>query len=637
MPTSTSSGTPKPGVTGPTAPSDLVLCGDGTMRQITPAIMSAAGSASAASYLRGDNTWTTYPVIDCAAPTGVAATDIANINAAITSAATFFSGVARIQLRAGTYVVPAPATTSLGCVNVSVNHCELFGQGMGVTTIQLAPGSTGVTGIVRTPSGVQNNHITFRDFTIDGNAAGQTSSPVVIGFFCGVTPNSTQTDTDIRVINVEVMNCTGYGFDPHERTTRLLMQGCISHDNGSDGAHDGFTLDGCYDSRIIDCVSYNNGRHGINLVTASNRVTVKGNECYSNGGAGIVLQNGAKNCLITNNLCNSNTAEGILVNGLPQTGQQDNAPGTNNKVTGNLILLSGTHGIHLVGASGNHISGNTVRDSSQTTTNTSNQIYLNESGTTYSTFNTVIDNDLNVTSGVTNAPKYGITEKTSNEDNNFVTNNRSQGAVTTDLHLLGATSLRLSAHNGVNEHPATSPYSWDVPANHGWLEWNYPTDCTGSGTGQVLTSGTIYGCRVDIQSGAQISNVLVVVGTAGNTLTSGQNLIVLIDGTTGVELGRTGDQSTAWLSTGLVTCALVTPFTPAAGTHVAALIMSNGSTPVALVRGAATGVTTANGGLTSASPRRFFTAGTAQTAITTPITMSGTTATGAFTFWVALN
>jgi len=51
----------------------------------------------------------------------------------------------------------------------------------------------------------------------------------------------------------------------------------------------------------------------------------------------------------------------------------------------------------------NHISGNTVRDSSQTTTKTSNQIYLDESGTTYSTYNTVTDNDLNV-SGVTNAP-----------------------------------------------------------------------------------------------------------------------------------------------------------------------------------------------------------------------------------------
>jgi len=48
--------------------------------------------------------------------------------------------------------------------------------------------------------------------------------------------------TQKAVIRVEIMNCTGYGFDPHERTTRLYMLGCISHNNGTDGAMM-FTLD----------------------------------------------------------------------------------------------------------------------------------------------------------------------------------------------------------------------------------------------------------------------------------------------------------------------------------------------------------------------------------------------------------
>jgi len=95
---------------------------------------------------------------------------------------------------------------------MSVNNSVLAGMGMGVTTIKLAAGSTGVTGIARTPSAVANSKITFKDFTIDGNAANQTGTPVIVGFFCGVTPNSTATDTDIAVIRVEIMNCTGYGL-----------------------------------------------------------------------------------------------------------------------------------------------------------------------------------------------------------------------------------------------------------------------------------------------------------------------------------------------------------------------------------------------------------------------------------------
>lgn len=458
-----------------------------------------------------------------APPSGVAATDTTNIQAALDAAVTAGGGI--VQLQPGTYLIQAPGSASSGGVRIG-SFTTLAGSGMGVTKLQVVAGtSAAITGVVRTPNGQQNSKVTVRDLTIDGNQANCTGTPAITGFFSGVTPNSTLTDTDVSLIRVECMNCYQYGFDPHERTTRLYMLGCVSHDNGTDLAHDGFTIDGCYDFRIVDCVSYNNGRHGINLVTASARGTVTGCQSYSNTASGIVLQNGAKDNVICGNVVRNNTVDGIVVNGLAQSGEQDNTPGTNNTITGNLVELSGVHGIHLVAAAGNVITGNTVRDSSQTTTNSGIQIYLDESGTTYSAGNTVENNDLGVTAGVTNAPKYGVREKTTNEDSNFVANNRSQGAVTAQISLLGTTSLALAAHNGSNEHaalpasaittgvmaPARLPVAHLINSVSG--AWYSCPDTGASGTITALTDQQAFLLPLDIQVACTLAGLLVEIST----------------------------------------------------------------------------------------------------------------------------
>lgn len=567
-------------------------------------------------------------VIQVAAPTGVAATDQAAIVAAV---AALPAGGGVVQLQAGTYSYPAPASPSSGCINMSVNNSVLRGMGMGVTTIQLAPGSAGVTGIIRTPSGVANSMISFQDLTVDGNAAAQTGSPVIIGFFCGVSPNGTATDTDISCIRVEIKNCTGYGFDPHERTTRLLLRDCISHGNGTDGAHDGFTLDACYDSIVEGCTAYSNGRHGFNLVTASNGVTLIGCKSYLNSGNGYTLQNGAKNNVLDGCTAYSNTLDGIYINGVPQTGQQDNAPGVNNAVKGCLVRLSGAHGIHLVGASHNHLSGNTVRDSSQTTTGTSNQIYFDESGTTYSTYNTVVNNDLDITAGVANAPKYGIREKSTSDDNNFAFGNRSQGAVTAQISLLGPTSSRLAAHNGVNEHPATAPYVQDVPSLHGLVEWNFQPSAAGATS--TVTAGKVYLSRLTVQNGGALSNLVINITTAGSGLTA--SYVAIFDNT-GAQLAVSSDISAALAGTGGVALAFPsTTFAPGA-VILAALLVGNGTTtPPTLARGAS-GTGARNYGLTTASPLAVATYSSGLTAMPASLTLSSTTASGAVDYWLGM-
>lgn len=576
-----------------------------------------------------------------AAPSGdtTGTTDLANINTAI---AALPSGGGWIQLQAGTYIVPAPASASSGCISLSVNNTVLAGAGMGTTVVQLAAGSADVTGIIRTPSGVQNNDITVRDLTIDGNAAAQTGSPRVIGFYCGVTPNSTQTDTDITLSRVEVKNCIDAGFDPHERTTRLTMIACLGHDNASNGLHDNFTLDACYDSVLIGCVAYNSGRHGFNLVTACHDVRLIGCEAYSNTGAGFVLQNGTKESVLSGCISRDNTLEGILVNGVPQVGQQDNTPGYNNAVKGCTVLRSGTHGIHLTAGTGETIAGNTVRDSSQTTTNTSNQIYLDESGSNFTTSCVVTGNDCQVTSGITNLPKYSIAEKTSSENNNIVAGNQVSGASTADLNLLGANTIAYAAHNGTSgAHPAQFAYANDTPANHGYKEWNWDPNVINT-TSQLMTTGTVYFLAFNCQANETIGTVATYQGVAGVSLTAGQNLIGFYTLSGGVAtLQSSVDMTTPWgtgaNSGGAVAGALGAAQTVTSGQTVLIGLLANGTTAPSFARAANSGGP-ANVGLSKTSPYRASTyTSTGQTALPTPVTLSSQiTATSAVAFWAAL-
>lgn len=566
------------------------------------------------------------------APTGVAATDMANIQAAINALPTS-GGI--VQMQAGTYVLPVPGNPSLGCVNVGVNNTVFAGAGMGVTELKLADGaSTNVTGIIRTPSGVQNSLITFRDFTVNGNKANKIGTPTIIGAFAGVSPMSTQTDTDILFLRVEIKNCTDYGFDPHERVTRLRIIDCISHDNDMDG----FTLDGIYDFEMAGCSSYSNGRHGYNLVTGTAGGRITDCQAYGNGSNGFTAQNGAKQVAFTNCRARNNTGVGFLTDGVPQSAPQlDVVPGGRMTYTGCTNQTSGGHGWQLNASSENRLIGCESWDASQTTNAASSHYRVSENGSNYATRNTLVGCTWGSTAGNSNNPKYGVDEQSTNDGPTYVIGCSGTGTATGQLNLAHPTSAVSAAHNGtLGQHPATFAYANDSPTAHGLIEWNYPLDLLGASAGNVCVSGTIYGLRVDVQAGVQLAAINVMLGTAASGLTAGQCVAVVIS-SSGVELARTGDISGLFGTTGPVTLPLTAAFTPAAGAKLCVLLLFVGTTPPALVRSSATSVTGPNLGLSTTSPRRYFVVATGQTAVSTPVTMTGTTSTGAFTYWVGLS
>jgi Ca2+-binding RTX toxin-like protein len=225
------------------------------------------------------------------AETASAQAQTAAIQLALTAVAA--NGGGGVSLSAGVWTVAGTGKAADGCLKIGSNT-TLEGAGAGLTVLKLVDGASAVTGILRTDSGKTNpdgtyttaDKITVQGLSLDGNAAHTTGN--VDGFYCGPKPGSAQADTQITLNHVEIMNCSRYGFDPHEQTIGLTITNSSAHHNGADG----FTIDFCSTVTLSNNIAYANGRHGFNIVTGSHHVTMTGNEAFDNGGSGISVQTG---------------------------------------------------------------------------------------------------------------------------------------------------------------------------------------------------------------------------------------------------------------------------------------------------------------------------------------------------------
>jgi parallel beta-helix repeat protein len=282
-----------------------------------------------------------------------------------------------VSLSAGTYTVAPGMDAGEGALRAGSNT-TFEGTGIGVTTIRLddAPGHD-VTGIVRTDSGKTNpdgtptstHDVTIQNLSIDGNKA-NAGAAQVDGFFCGPKPFTATADDNIHLTNVEVYGASRYGIDPHEQTTNLSFDACISHDN----VKDGFTIDYCSNVTITNCEAYGNGRHGFNIVTSSHDVTMTGNSAHDNGESGIAIQTGVNeqriltsDIVIHGGSISNNGGDGIAVREASNVtiGGANAADGVT--ITGNGGFGVLVEGSDHVAIDGNTIAGNTAGTGSDDT------------------------------------------------------------------------------------------------------------------------------------------------------------------------------------------------------------------------------------------------------------------------------
>lgn len=261
------------------------------------------------------------------------------------------AGGGEVYIPAGIYAVSGQSSPSLGAI-LLYDNITVYGDGMGTTTVKLIDGwNKDITGIFRTPTNIENHDVGMHDISIDGNR--DNTGGKVDGWFNGVTPGAPGTDTNITLNRVEIMNCSAYGFDPHEQTTNLVITNCISHGNGLDG----FTLDYQINAVITDNIAYNNDRHGFNIVTSSHDVVLTDNIAYSNGDNGIIVQRGSDDIPVPTN---------IIINGGEYYNNVDDGIQINkaNYVTVNDAYIhdNGQRAVRIMGSIGSIIENSTLHD-----------------------------------------------------------------------------------------------------------------------------------------------------------------------------------------------------------------------------------------------------------------------------------
>lgn len=128
-------------------------------------------------------------------------------------------------------------------------------------------------------------NIEIRDLTLDGNKINQLKGEEYLYGRFGLY---TEVSENVHVEHVRIQNFQGYGFDPHGNKqdrnnpkygNNITITRCIAINNDWDG----FTLDQSYNYNITYNFAINNGRHGYNFVTGTQRSLAYRNIGYNNG------------------------------------------------------------------------------------------------------------------------------------------------------------------------------------------------------------------------------------------------------------------------------------------------------------------------------------------------------------------
>ncbi|MHC8407457.1 putative Ig domain-containing protein [Pseudomonas sp. TMB3-21] len=277
--------------------------------------------------------------------------DTAAIQSAIDAAAA--AGGGQVYMPTGTYIVSGGEEPSDGCLMIKSN-VYMYGDGMGETNVKVADGSdTKITGVIRSAYGEETHDFGISNLTIDGNRDNTTGK--IDGWFNGYIPGQEGYDSNVTLDSVEIKDCSGYGFDPHEQTVNMVIKNSVAHGNGLDG----FVADFLSNSTFENNVAYDNDRHGFNVVTSTHDFTLTNNVAYNNGGNGIVVQRGSEdiaspsNITITGGEVYGNGAEGVLVK-----------LSSDVTVSGVDIHDNGSAGIRIYGSNHVEVTDNTLNNNS---------------------------------------------------------------------------------------------------------------------------------------------------------------------------------------------------------------------------------------------------------------------------------
>ncbi|GEM_PF-4743570 len=370
------------------------------------------------------------------------------------------SGGGIVTIKKGTYNIA-------GNINMLKNNVTLRGEGKStklflansanVDMIQIGNGSTIV------------NDCVVEEMTIDGNRSNQSSlgSPVVIWGASG-TKALRNTVRGCRLTNC-LTDCLKLIF-----ADKSIIQNNVIDENTGGAAI------GIFSSSQNNNISGNILIHNsYGVYSSANYNNIVGNICVDNTGYGVYL-NGVVNCNVSANWFGSvaffqtgvllaanaarnaitgntfyqpyrailsaadtavigNTISGNSIHLANQEAIYMQAGANQNAIVGNTIRSTAMHAIRIRGSK-NIISSNMLIDNGTGTNNTYSDIYLDDNGSTFSTYNTVIGN--NCQAAAANKVAYHIRENASGDDFNLIIGNVCKDGVTAQISLQGSNSVR---------------------------------------------------------------------------------------------------------------------------------------------------------------------------------------------------
>ena len=365
-----------------------------------------------------------------------------------------------VLLKKGTYTIS-------GNVNILKNNVILRGEGK-ATKIFLA-NSTNVD-MVQVGNGTTiANDCVVEDIFFDGNKANQTSNGALLNIYGS---------SGTKALRNVVRGCRFYNARA-DAVKLIYADKSIVANNMFDENTGGAGL-GIFSYSQSNNVNENVFIHNLyGVYSNSHYNNISGNVFVDNTSYGIYL-NGVVNFSITGNwfgsvayfqtgvyLAASVARTAITGNNFYQPYRAILAAADaniiSNTITGNSIYLANQEAIYLqAGANQNAIVGNTIRstalhairirgsknvissnmliDNGTGTNNTYIDIFLDDDGTTFSTYNTVIGN--NCQAAAANKVAYHIRENGASDDYNLVIGNVCKDAVTAQISLQGANSVR---------------------------------------------------------------------------------------------------------------------------------------------------------------------------------------------------
>ncbi len=137
----------------------------------------------------------------------------------------------------------------------------------------------------------------------------------------------------MRLLDNESDHNVAYGFDPHDDSDFLVIEGNNVHHNGTHGI---IASQRCDHLTVRNNISWANGGNGIMLHRSTDDALVENNFCLHNGDHGIAIFDSRRN-LIRQNTCWHNFAGGIRLS----VGSADNL------VEDNEFAYSGNYGFYL--------------------------------------------------------------------------------------------------------------------------------------------------------------------------------------------------------------------------------------------------------------------------------------------------